>query len=316
MAAGRQSGENVAVGRLLSVVLVLVVAALGGCSQSDASDEGEKLDRIAAARDLLGDYVGAMNDADVAGAMHLRCKDMQIPEDQFDLFETQARQLIEAAGPFEVEGVRAGPEAAGVKGLFSFSIKGHEGRLTASILNEEGRDVLCYWRPAASYEIQDSLSGKVADLGAAPAAPDALLPDSVGEAYHLAVPAGREPVEMPSNLLVKRAWQDGKSGGITVTVGKYADGAAALERANSLIDEVLADSVAIVALSAAPDAVAVQFLGFAWLFVQPPSLPPYVIRAVLPFGDTVATVQVSGTEPANLKESLNSVVTDIVGRVS
>lgn len=124
----------------------------------------------------------------------------------------------------------------------------------------------------------------------------------------------QEPVETPPSLLINRAWQHEEFGGVTVTVGKYSDGAAALERADDLVDEVIADSVATVTLSAAPDAVAVQFLGFAWLFVQSPSVPPYVIRAVLPFGDTIVTVQVSGTEPAQLEESLNSVVTDIVGR--
>lgn len=180
---GRLSGENVAVRRLLTVVVALAVAAMGGCSQSDASDEVERPDRFATARYLLDDYLRAINSADVAGAMHLRCKDAQIPGGQFDLFETQTRQLIDAAGPLEAAGVQAGPEVAGEKGMFSFSIKGHEGRLTASMVNENAQDVLCFWRPAVSYEIQEGLSGKVVDLGATSAAPEALLPDSVGDGY-------------------------------------------------------------------------------------------------------------------------------------
>ena len=101
---------------------------------------------------------------------------------------------------------------------------------------------------------------------------------------------------------------------MTVTVGTYPDAAAALDDAALLLDEAIADGVVDVDLPSTPEVRAVRMVGYGWLWVQPPSVGPYIDRAVMPFGRLLVTVQVSGLDAGAVDAQLASVTADIAAR--
>ncbi len=316
----RGSGRRAAYSKVMRTALVatgLVVSLLAGsCTNGESEIGSDRSDSIAAAEAVLAEYFEAFDRGDVNAIMDLRCQQAQVTGDQLGLFEVQMRQQLDADGPLELGEVRDAQEIAAVDGLVSYSIVGTDGLLTTALAVEDGRDVLCFFRTAASYEIEDQLMDDLLDLGGTTSAPLALIPDSVGDDLEQ-VDSPQPPRTLSSaDEQITRSWQARPFGGVTVTVGAYPDPASALANATDFVDDVVADGVTALDIPAAPDAVALRYLGHAWLFAQAPSVPPFIDRVVLPFGSTLVTVQVSGTDPAQLDALLNSVVADVVGRAT
>jgi hypothetical protein len=304
----------------LSGLFLVLVAAVGACStDSQTADErpastqaGQTLatEAPSAAEVALERYVEAINRGDASSAMDLRCADAKVPDDLVEAFERDAAALIDAIGALRIESVEPAPELAPVDGLMRYTLDGHEGALTIA---ENGEDGFCFWRPAASYDLQRQLDAPI-DLGEAGVPPVQLLPTSVGDGYEpVPTPTGGDSSSSAPEE-VSRSWQPPSFGGVTVTAGTYPDAEAALADAALFLDEAAADGVAAVDLVATPEVRAVRSLGYAWLWVQPPSVGPFIDRAVMPFGRVLVTVQVSGPDAAAVDAQLATVTADVAAR--
>ena len=304
----------------LSGLFIVMVAGVGACSTDSqvsgdrpASTQAGKPPETAAASAAevaLERYVEAINSGDISAAVGLRCADATVPGDQVEAFERDAAALIDAVGPLRIQSVERAPELAPVDGLIRYTFEGHEGALTIA---EDGADGFCFWRPAASYDLQRQLDPPM-DFGEAGVPAEQLLPTSVGEGFELVpTPAGRGPGEGAAEQ-VSRSWQPSSFGGVTVTAGTYPDAEAALADAALILEQAAADGVAAVDLVATPEVRAVRSIGYAWLWVQPPSVGPFIDRAVMPFGRVLVTVQVSGPDAAAVDAQLATVTADIAAR--
>lgn len=263
------------------------------------------------ARQTLGAYFEALNALDVDAAMRHRCEESRVDPDDQDLFREQVRQLIDQIGTLALGDVQVATESNRV----SYTIKGHDGRSTVEVRSEQGNDVLCGWRPAPSVALAERLDGEVVDLGPFDGDVGDLLPQSVGESFQLV----GEPPEHPSSrsnatTTHSRAWKAEGFGGVTVTVHTYAEDRWALDDASQFIATAASDGVERLHVSDTPDVVAVRYLGYAWLWAQPPSTPPFIDLAVLPFGRTLVTIGVSGLEPSIQHTVLNGLVADVLRR--
>ncbi|MFN7148504.1 MAG: hypothetical protein ACK4V6_03400 [Microthrixaceae bacterium] len=269
---------------------------------------------------MLRDYLDAINRVDVDAAMQLRCPEARVDDRELDLFALQVRQLLERTGPLELSEVTAdGAGEAGDSGTagaisVTYSYEGMEGATVVSVQDEAGGDVLCSWRPAASFEVDDQILDEVLDLGVTEASAAQLLSDSVGDGYELVGDSDEPGSSTSATQVVTRSWQAPDFGGVTVTVGSYADEQMAAADGARLVDEVVVDAVDSFELASAPGAVGIRFLGNGWLFAQPPSSPPYIDRAVLQLGTVLVTVQVSGADPTQLDATLETVVSDVLRR--
>lgn len=295
------------------------LAVLTGCSAGEAAEPSpssrppEQSD-VGRASEVLRDYLDAINRVDVDAAMQLRCPEARIADDEGELFAQQVRQLLERTGPLELGEVAA--DGAGESSAVSvtFSYEGFEGETVVSIQDDAGGDVLCSWRPVASFEVDDQVPDDVADLGATDASPASLLPDSVGDGYELLGDSDEGGSSVRATDVVTRSWQGPDVGGVTVTIGSYAERAAAAADGARFVDEVVVDAVDAFELGSGPGAVGIRYLGFAWLWAQPPSAPLSIDRAVLQLGTTLVTVQVSGDDPDRLDATLESVVSEVLRR--
>jgi hypothetical protein len=295
---------------------ILMIAAVSACSTESRSPASSQADKApateawSAAELALERYVEAVNRGDTAAAMDLRCVDAMVPEELVEAFERDAAALIDAIGTLQIASVEPVPELAPVEGLIRYSFEGHEGALTIA---EDGQDGFCFWRPAASYDLQRQLDPPI-DLGDAGVPAEQLLPTSVGDGYELVpTPTGGDSSSSATQE-VSRSWQPASFGGVTVTAGTYPDAEAALADAALLVDEAAADGVAAVDLVATPEVRAVRSLGYAWLWVQPPSVGPFIDRAVMPFGRVLVTVQVSGPDAASVDALLATVTAEVAAR--
>lgn len=306
-------------------VVGATLAVLTSCSAGEAADpspssrpqEQSDVDR---ASEVLRDYLDAINRVDVDAAMQLRCPEARIADDEVELFAEQVRQLLERTGPLELGEVTAagadGADESGTPGAISvtYSYEGIEGETVVSVQDEAGGDVLCSWRPAASFEVDDQIPDEVLDLGATDASAAQLLSDSVGDGYELVGDSDAPGSSTSATQVVTRSWQAPDFGGVTVTVGTYADEELAAADGSRFVDEVVVDAVDAFQVASAPGVVGIRFLGHAWLFAQPPSSAPYIDRAVLQLGTVLITVQVSGDDPARLDSTLETVASDVLRR--
>lgn len=301
---------------LVAVCLIVASSTVTGCANGDSAIDAGRADGVAAAQVVLAEYVEAFNRVDVDAVMDLRCDEAQVTGDEIELFEVQMRQQLDGNGPLELGEVRDAQQIAAVDGLVSYSIVGTEGLLTTALTVEDGRNVVCFFRPAASYGIEGELTGELVDLGETSSAPLELIPDSVGDGLEL-VDNPEPPRTLPTaDEQITKTWQATPFGGVVVNVGTYADPRSAQDDAMDFVDDVVADSVMALEVPSAPGALALRYLGHSWLFAQAPSVPPYINRLVLPFGSTLVTVQVSGNDPAQLDAQLNSVAAEVVDRAS
>jgi hypothetical protein len=301
-------------------LFIVMVAAVGACSTDSQTADDRRASTQAgqtpatevpsAAEAALERYVEAINRGDTSSAMDLRCADATVPDDQVETFERDAAALIDAVGPLRIASVEPVPELAPVDGLMRYTFEGHEGALTIA---EDGEDGFCFWRPAASYDLQRQLDPPI-DPGETAVPAEQLLPTSVGDGYELVpTPAGGDSSSSAPEQ-VSRSWQPSSFGGVTVTAGTYPDVEAALADAALLLDETAAAGVAEVELVGTPEVRAVRSLGYAWLWVQPPSVGPFIDRAVMPFGRVLVTVQVSGPDAAAVDAQLAAVTADVAAR--
>lgn len=314
----RRSWHRVPVVRFaLAVVAVTVVTS---CSTTDTSTEPSEATEAERAADVLREYAAAISRQDIEAVMDLRCDEQQIDDAEVDLFAEQVRQLVERTGELAIGTVRDGSDIAPIDGLVAYSFEGFDGVLTAAVRSEDGGDVLCFWRPEASFDIGERAERELVDLGPTDTPPSELFPATPGDGF--------EPVDTPTlpgasdgsdrasgaDSSESRAWQTEAFGGVTITVGSYADAAAALEDAARFSADAAADGVDTIEPASSPDVVAIRALGYAWLLAQAPSVPPYVDRAVLPFGSTLVTVDVAGLEPERSAEVLGSTVAEVLRR--
>jgi hypothetical protein len=302
----------------LPVLCVVVIASAGACTDSQTAGEpastqagqAPAAETPSATEVALERYVEAINRGDTAAAMDLRCADAMVPEDQVEAFERDAATLIDAIGELRIAAVEPASELAPVDALLQYTFEGHEGALTIA---EDGEDGFCFWRPAASYELQRQLDPPI-DLGDTAVPAEQLLPTAVGDGYELVPTPTDGDSSSGATEQVSRSWQTSSFGGVTVTAGTYPDAEAALADAARILDEAAADGVAAVDLAATPEVRAVRSLGYAWLWVQPPSAGPYIDLAVMPFGRVLVTVQVSGPDAATVDAQLATITADLAAR--
>jgi hypothetical protein len=293
-----------------------MATAVTSCSGADTSSGQDEVPEVKRAAEVLREYAAAISREDVEAVMDLRCDEMQIDDAQVDLFAEQVHRLVERTGELALGDVRDGSDIAPIDGLVAYTFDGFDGVLTATIRSEDGRDVLCFWRPEASFDLEQRAERELVDLGPTETPPSELFPATPGDGF--------EPVDTPeppgeeltsgAESSESRAWQPTGFGGVTVTVGGYPDAAAALEDARRFSADAAVDGVEMIELVSSPEAVAIRALGYAWVLAQPPSVPPYVHRAVLPLGSTLVTVDVAGLEPERSTQVLDSAVADILGR--
>lgn len=319
-ATRRQPVSGLAALMRIPTACILIVAAVSACSTDSqtagdrpTSTQAEKAPATkapGAAEVALERYVEAINSGDTAAAIGLRCADAKVPDDLVEAFERDAAALIDAIGTLQIASVDPAPELAPLDGLMQYTFEGHDGALTIA---EDGQDGFCFWRPAASYELQRQLDPPI-DLGDAGVPADQLLPTSVGDGYELVPTSTGGDSSSSATAEVSRSWQPPSFGGVTVTAGTYPDAEAALADAAQFLDEAAADGVAAVDLEATPEVRAVRSLGYAWLWVQPPSVGPFIDRAVMPFGRVLVTVQVSGPDAASVDAQLAIITAEVAAR--
>lgn len=292
-----------------------MLVVLGSCSTDsdsirDAPATTQVEQGVAEAEIALGRYVDAINQGDTAAAMDLRCAGARVADPSLGAFERDAAALIEDIGPLRIAAVETASEVAPVEGLLQYTIAGHEGALTIAESDDGG---FCFWRPAVSYELERDIADPI-DLGNVAVPPQQLLPSSVGEGYDVVPTPDSGGSSSTATATISRSWVPKSFGGVTVTVGTYPDSNAVLADAARFLDDAVANGVAAVDLGTSPGVRGVRSLGYAWLWVQPPSVGPFIDVAVLPFGRLLVTVQVSGRDAATVDAQLAEVTAEVFAR--
>ena len=262
----------------------------------------------------LGSYVAAIGSGDIDAALALRCDDAQPEAEDRELFALQAGQLVGELGPLEVEHV----EAAMVEGVdvVRFTLRGHEGWLEVhGTRSPDGEVQLCGSRPTASYLVDGALVA-APDLGPTAAAPQALVPAEVSGLDQIE----SEQVEQLSDPdgalrgfddMWSAAWADPTYGGLRVDVARFADPEQAAGAAERVLADRALDGVSTFDTGLAAST-GVRALAMAWLWVQPPTVAPYLDSTVLRFDDTVVVVEASGMVPERQLELVRAVSAQVI----
>ena len=252
----------------------------------------------------LGSYVAAISSGELDTALALRCDDAQPSAEGLERFALEAGQLVGELGPLEVQYVE--PAVSQGVDVVRFTLRGHDGWLEVhATMAPEGAVQLCGFRPTASYLVEGALVA-APDLGTTAATPEALLPAEVAGLEQL----GSEPVESeqmesmsdPESALRgsderwSASWADPTYGGLRVDVARFSDADLAAAAAERLLAERALDGVSTFDAGLGTST-GVRALAMAWLWVQPPSVAPYLDSTVLRFGDTVVVVGASGMDP-------------------
>ena len=262
--------------------------------------------------EVIEAYVEAMSDGDVDTAMELRCRAGRIAPEERELFESDLQRFTDATGRLAVGRIEvtdtdprfepAQPDRGAVELTYWLTFDGDEvdEPLVGIVIDEDGKRRLCAVTTTELARLQSVLPDALADLG--PVRPDTLaelMPSSPGPDYRQLTDAQMDPATMPDALDTAvdgwtRSWQHQTYGGVTVSAVRFPSQQDAMEAARRWIARV--DQPAVDAFDV-PDlrgAQGVRFLGYDWLWLQPPTVGPYVDEVSLVFGDTYVTVAIGG----------------------
>jgi len=317
------------------VVAVLLLG--GGCGGDDAdvrsgaSPSAEEAEADEADVAALEGYVSAMAAGDVEAAMEHRCRDVRIAPSEHEAFERQLRDLLEDEGELGLARVELGerdpavvPELEGrhavlLRYWLSFDgVDVAEPLLTIVANDEGGQRRLCSQQTAVYLEVIDEQSEGVADLGAAMVPTLAeLMPQGVGPdprlvsdaAVDLSLASG--PLEGARDGWMRR-WQNA-DGGATVAAYRYASPTEAQRHAEAWLAEQANGTIETFAIPDVAGARGQRRLAKAWLWVQPPTVGPYIDEITMVFGDIVVIAGVLSSAPDGSHEPAISQAREIVG---
>jgi hypothetical protein len=319
--------------RLCIVVSLLLVGGGGGDSAGDgpsaspAATENVRADQVDAA--VLESYVSAMAAGDIDAAMELRCEASRISPSQREAFERQLRLLIEEEGELglgQVEVEDSDPRVVSslrdrhavlLRYWLMFDGAEVSEPLLAIVADEDGQRRLCSHRPAVFPEMYDELREGVADLGAPTAATLAeLMPESAGpdprlvrdEAIDTSTPTGQ--LEGATEGWI-RMWAHA-DGGATVAAYRYASPADARRSAGALLARRDTGAIETFDIPDIPGARGVRLLSLGWLWIQPPTVGPYIDEVTMVFGDTVVIAGINSTSTESHHQLAIAQARDIV----
>jgi len=290
----------------------------GTATTTDAPGATERLADVESARAPVAKYLAAINGGDVDAAMAVRCPDRRLDDrDDRDLFAQQADRLVAATGELRIgELDLRGPVEQGASVLLT--VDGFEGRIDLLVVEDSGSVLLCGFRPAASFDIEEGLPVAPQDAGSTAAPLADLFPASIGPGF-TEVERGQVEPRDGSDFgdaveVWTAAWQHLDYGGVRLEAARFADPAAAAAALSDLLAARAPDSVAQFRSTVTPQAIGLRILGFAWLWVQPPSSGPYNDLLGVQLGDTVLTVEPSGIDPATQQDLARQLLDQMVAR--
>jgi hypothetical protein len=314
------------------VGLVLLGGGCGGIggdgrSGGPAIADNGRVDKADAA--VLEGYVSAMAAGDVDAAMELRCAESRISPSEREAFEQQLQRLIEDEGELGLARVKIEDtrppvvpslrdrHAVLLRYWLTFDEAEVSEPLHAIVADEDGQRRLCSNTPAVYLEMSRELRNGVTDLGA-PTAETlvALMPTEEGPDVRLvrdeAIAASTQsgPLAGASESWI-RMWQH-DDGGATVAAYRYASPADALRSADEWLAGRDVGAIDVFDIPDVPGARGVRLLAKAWLWVQPPTVGPYIDEVTMLFGDTVVIAGVNSTSGGGHHEASIALARDVV----
>lgn len=311
-----------------TTALALALAATA-CSRGDGAGEGgasssSSAPSVAEGRAVLTRYVEALNSGNVGEAMAVRCEAARIKAESMTIFAEQAKSLLAALGPITLDSVRKADPPSGLRPVafvaertelsYRVVVKGAPSRrdLRTVVIREKGEPRLCGFATGAAKQLHDELPDQLEDTGATAKDLVELMPENLGAAYRQTVDAAGTPTRPDMTRSWTRGWEAGDVV-VSVTAAKYTVTPSASRDAAALAKAVASDGVEQFRVSGAPKALGVRYLGYAWLWLQPPAQAPFIDQIVIRFGDKVVITTVANA-PGGTHAEINRVVGDIVKR--
>jgi hypothetical protein len=181
--------------------------------------------------------------------------------------------------------------------------------LVSVVVDEDGERRICTFTTAEFPRMHETLGDGLADLGqAGPATLGEMMPGQPGTDYRLHTDARVDPATLPDELDTAtdgwaRIWQRGSYGGVTVSAMRFRsahDAMSAARQWTARVDDVAVETFDVPGL---PGAQGVRFLAYEWLWLQPPTIGPYVDEVSLVFGHTLVTVAIGGVPTGSAFET-------------
>jgi hypothetical protein len=189
--------------------------------------------------------------------------------------------------------------------------------LLAIVADEDGQRRLCSQTPAVFLEMSRELREGVTDLGAPTVTTLVeLMPTQEGPDIRLVRDEAIAPSTLGGPLAGAsegwiRMWQLGE-GGATVAAYRYASPADALRAADEWLAGRDVGAIDVFDIPDVPGARGVRLLAKAWLWVQPPTVGPYIDEITMLFGDTVVIAGVNSTSHGGHHEAAIAQARDVV----
>ncbi len=316
--SGMSPNHSVARFSAIASLVVVLLGVLGACLD-DTSGGG-----VEAERQVLTRYVAAVAAGNFEPAMSQRCTAARLNEGEKAPFLSQAARLADAVGPISVASVRKADPPTGLRPVdslpnpleisYQLSARGSPiaGELHTVVVQEDGSPRLCGVSTETMREEHAPFSRTGGDLGFTTRGLQEMIPPTPG--------AGYRQVEDGAGTLTKpglqaswsRAWQFENYGGARVTVEKYETTEQAANSASELLYKDAGDGIEAFEVPGLAEAVGVRYLGFAWLWVQPPTKGPFLDRVVMRLGDRVVSASVANLPTGSSHEVAARLATDIV----
>jgi hypothetical protein len=323
-----------AVGTL--AVLGMLAAVAAGCGDDGSPEPAAepRADARAGRADiqLVEAYVDAMGEGDVDAAMAMRCEDGRIERDERELFESDLGRFVDTHGRLGV--ARAGitdtdPVMADeslenpVEVTYWMTLDGEEAAepLVGVVVDEGGERRLCSFTTSELAHMQAVLGDDLEDLGQPRAGTlSELMPTSPGPGHRQAFDEAIDPDTLTGSLDGAvdgwaRAWQKLPYGGVTVSAMRFPSAEAALEAGRGWMARVDQAAVEIFEVPDLAGASGVRFLGYEWLWVQPPTEGPFIDEVSMVLGDVYVTVAVANL-PTGSGHDMAVAQADEVARLS
>lgn len=251
-----------------------------------------------------------MAERDLEAASALRCSDDQIRPERRALSEDQLDRMLSENGELGLSRAEIEDDPAAFGELASLvdptvvnvwlTFDGSEASdpVLLFVGDEDGERRICGYAQPRVPLYTDMTSDALVDLGP--------MVRSLAELIDVPVPTGlREvdpemaaPVDPPDPTpgfveTVRRAFQTGDYGGVTLTATRLESPEATRRLAEQRVHEVLGDAVGVDLLLDPHGAFTIQVAAFSWTWVQPGTAWPLFTRTDLLYGDVVVEVQQS-----------------------
>jgi hypothetical protein len=302
-----------------AIAIGVVIALAGACA---ASDGAPSLD---GARAALTRYFDAMIAGDFDRAMDQRCETARVKEAERAAFLDQSARLKEAVGPLTITSVGPANPSSDLRSLsgadamvieYRIAVRGVASEeLLGAVVTEDGTPRFCGFTTRQA-EALHSLRDQVGDLGPMNHAPQELIPLTPGPDYRVVDDSDGTAPRPGVQSSWTRAWQFREYGGARVTAWRYDTVEQAAGRAAELVEQAASDGVEHFEVAGLAAAVGVRHLGYAWLWVQPPSEGPFIDQVVIRFGETVVSVSVANLPTGSTHDTALALVADVSRRAA